>query len=156
MKRILAVLVLGSAVALAGCQSMGPKEEVGGLVGAGAGALAGAQFGGGKGRVAMAVIGALLGSQVGAGVGRSLDKVDRMQEQRTAAQALETYPSGQTASWQNPDSGNSGSFTPVRTYQRADGQYCREFQQTIVVGGKQERGYGTACRQPDGSWRIES
>lgn len=156
MKRVLMVVVLGSAVALAGCQSMGPKEQIGGLVGAGAGALAGSQFGSGKGRVAMAVIGALLGSQVGAGIGSSLDKVDRMEEQRTAARALESYPSGQTATWHNPDSGNGGTFTPVRTYRRADGQYCREFQQTITVGGQEERGYGTACRQPDGSWRIVS
>jgi surface antigen len=22
------------------------------------------------------------------------------------------------------------------------------------VGGKMQQGYGTACRQPDGSWRI--
>jgi hypothetical protein len=34
------------------------------------------------------------------------------------------------------------------------GQFCREFQKEIVVGGRVERGYGLACLQPDGSWRI--
>lgn len=29
----------------------------------------------------------------------------------------------------------------------------REYQTTITVGGKQVNGYGTACLQPDGSWR---
>ena len=33
---------------------------------------------------------------------------------------------------------------------------CREFQQTIVIGGRLEQAYGTSCQQPDGSWRISS
>jgi hypothetical protein len=31
---------------------------------------------------------------------------------------------------------------------------CREFQQTIVVNGQEQPGYGKACRQPDGTWKI--
>ena len=31
---------------------------------------------------------------------------------------------------------------------------CREFQQTLVVNGQEQPGYGKACRQPDGSWKI--
>lgn len=42
----------------------------------------------------------------------------------------------------------------MRTFADTSGQPCREFQQTIVVAGQQQQGYGTACRQPDGSWRI--
>ncbi len=34
------------------------------------------------------------------------------------------------------------------------GQFCREFQREIEVGGRLERGYGIACLQEDGSWRI--
>ena len=33
------------------------------------------------------------------------------------------------------------------------GEQCREFQQTITIGGKTEKAYGTACRQPDGTWK---
>jgi surface antigen len=44
--------------------------------------------------------------------------------------------------------------TPVRTYQ-SGGTYCREFQSNVVIGGKDEKAYGTACRQPDGSWKIK-
>ena len=155
MKAVTA-LILVSVVALSGCQSMGQKETAGTLVGAGAGALAGAQFGGGKGQIAMAVIGSLIGSQMGASVGRSLDDVDRMMAERTTAQALENYRTNETATWRNPDTGHQGSFTPTATYQQADGSYCREFQQSITVGGEVHQGYGTACRQPDGTWRIQS
>jgi hypothetical protein len=31
---------------------------------------------------------------------------------------------------------------------------CREFQQTITVGGKPQAAYGTTCQQPDGSWKV--
>ena len=65
-------------------------------------------------------------------------------------------PIGETIAWSNPDSGNRGAVTPVREGTSSSGRYCREFQQTIVVGGETQSGYGTACRQPDGSWRIVS
>jgi surface antigen len=71
-----------------------------------------------------------------------------------AQRALETTPSGQSVAWRNPDNGHAGTVTPTRTYQTAQGSYCREFQQTVTIDGKQERAYGTACRQPDGSWRT--
>ena len=32
--------------------------------------------------------------------------------------------------------------------------YCREFQRDVIIDGKPERAYGTACLQPDGSWKI--
>lgn len=34
------------------------------------------------------------------------------------------------------------------------GQFCREYQGIILVGGLKTNGYGTACLQPDGSWKI--
>ncbi len=45
-------------------------------------------------------------------------------------------------------------MVPVRTYRTPAGMYCREYQQTVVVGGQPQQGYGTACRKPDGSWRV--
>jgi hypothetical protein len=33
-------------------------------------------------------------------------------------------------------------------------QNCREFQDTVTVGGTQQRAYGTTCQQADGSWHI--
>lgn len=36
----------------------------------------------------------------------------------------------------------------------ASNQQCREYQSTAVVNGQAVPSYGTACLQPDGSWRI--
>ena len=33
-------------------------------------------------------------------------------------------------------------------------EYCREYTQTIIVGGVPQYGYGQACFKPDGSWEI--
>jgi uncharacterized protein YcfJ len=72
--RTLTALVL--VLVLAGCTDYGPKELGGGLLGAGAGGLAGAQFGHGTGRLAATAGGALLGGWLGSGAGRSLDRAD--------------------------------------------------------------------------------
>jgi hypothetical protein len=39
-------------------------------------------------------------------------------------------------------------------YRANNGQYCREYQSTVRVAGHYENSYGTACQQPDGSWRV--
>ena len=39
-------------------------------------------------------------------------------------------------------------------FKNNNGRYCREFQQTVTIGGRTAEAYGTACRQPDGSWKI--
>jgi surface antigen len=74
----------------------------------------------------------------------------------TVQYALENNPSNQSSDWVNPDTGNSGGVLPVRTFGNAQGQPCREFISTIIIGGQEQQGYGTACRQPDGTWQIVS
>lgn len=37
-----------------------------------------------------------------------------------------------------------------------DAPYCREYQRKVTVGGKVVDSYGTACMQPDGSWKLDS
>ncbi|MBL4614155.1 MAG: hypothetical protein JKY27_04680, partial [Magnetovibrio sp.] len=91
---------------------------------------------------------------VGSSVGRSMDEQDRAMKQRTSQASLEHTPTGATSSWKNPDSGHSGSVTPTKTYQRSDGTFCREFEQYVTIEGQDRKATGTACRQPDGSWRI--
>jgi surface antigen len=98
----------------------------------------------------------VLGGLAGGALGSTLDAQDRRIAAQNSQRAFEATPAGTTTTWHNPDSGNSGTVTPTRTYQNSSGQYCREFQQTITIGGQDERSFGTACRQPDGSWRIVS
>jgi surface antigen len=153
--RLTAILMIGTTL-LGGCADwqQNPKTAAGGVVGAGTGALIGSQFGGGEGQLAAVAIGTLLGALLGTEVGKSLDRADRLEIERTTQRSLEAAPTGQASAWRNPDSGHYGSVTPTNTYQSSSGQNCREYQQTITVGGRTEEGYGTACREPDGSWKI--
>jgi surface antigen len=96
----------------------------------------------------------LIGGLLGGALGNVLDQRDRELAQRNAYAALENAPTGGSSEWRNPDNGHHGSFTPTRTWQTGSGQYCREYQQVIVVGGDRQEAYGTACRQPDGTWQI--
>ena len=145
------VVVLG----LASCQTADrPKQTAGTVLGTVAGAVAGARFGKGSGRVAAGVAGALLGAFVGSQIGESLDRADRLAMQNSTNDALERSPSGNAVAWSNPDSGNYGTVTPAPAYKDSRGQYCREFTQTVTVGGRTEEAYGTACRQADGAWKI--
>ncbi len=140
---------------LGGCANSGygPKQTVGGLGGAALGGLLGSTIGGGTGQLVATAAGVVVGGVVGSEIGRSLDDVDRLKAQK-AQEKARAAPIGESISWNNPDTGNHGSITPVRDGTSTQGRYCREFQQTIVVGGELESGYGTACRQPDGSWEV--
>jgi len=152
--KVLAIAML-LLVPLAGCQSIqdNPKTSIGGLGGAATGGLIAAAAGGGGAAIAAGVIG---GALLGGLVGNLLDQRDKEMQAKAASQAFESGPSGKAVSWQNPDSGHSGTVTPTRTYQTSQGTYCREYTQTVTIDGKKENSYGTACRQPDGSWRIVS
>jgi surface antigen len=154
MKRMLAILLIFGLI-LTGCApSMGPKETGGTLIGAAGGAAVGSQIGSGTGRIVAVAIGTLAGALIGQGVGQSLDRADQLAMERNAQYALENTRTQTTTTWRNPDSGNYGSITPVETFQTASGQYCREYTQTVVVAGEKQQAYGTACRQPDGTWKI--
>lgn len=159
-KTIVLPAVLLAALATGSCQDgssggsdFGPKTGIGAALGAAGGGLLGAAAGGGPVGIAAGV---LLGGLVGGATGSVLDDQDRRTAARTTQQALESKPSGATTTWTNPDTGHSGSVTPTRTFQAASGQYCREYEQTVIIGGKSQRSYGTACRQPDGSWQLTS
>ncbi len=143
------------ALAVAGCaeSGYGPKQTFGGLTGAALGGLLGAQFGSGDEQLAWTGAGVFIGALVGSEIGRSMDEVDRMRANEAVVRS-QSAPIGETITWNNPESGNYGSVTPVRDGTSASGAYCREFQHSITVGGRKERGYGIACQQPDGTWRI--
>lgn len=156
-KRFFRLCIPGVLIAtLAGCASgdYGQKQMGGAVVGGALGGLLGSQIGGGTGQLAATAAGAVLGMLAGSEVGSSLDRADRLYAARTHHAALEAAPAGTTARWSNPDTGHFGSVTPIRTYQAPGGRYCREYQQTVTVGGQHQRAYGTACRQPDGSWEV--
>lgn len=113
-----------------------------------------------------ATLAALLVGGIGGYVGSSLRTEYELRKARVVQQAdevamkgafshvLEKKVSGTTIHWENPDSGNRGSVTPVRTYQAKSGQYCREFEEVRATGGISKTEYGIACRAEDGTWKT--
>ncbi len=157
IKSLAAVAVLALMTAACSNDGDGPgtKQTIGGVIGGVGGAVIGSQVGSGSGQLVATAAGALLGALVGSELGRSLDDADKEKAERAYTQAT-TAPIGQQIKWDNPDSGNSGTVTPTREGTAENGNYCREFQQEVTIGGEAETAYGVACRQPDGSWQIQS
>lgn len=153
-KIIVALFAIGLSVA--GCARGGPSggQVAGGAGGAVLGGIAGSQIGGGTGKLIATGAGAVIGALVGSEIGRRLTDGDEERLTRTTQDTLENNQTGQSSTWENPDTGHSGSVTPTETYKTESGRYCREFHHTIYVGGEAKDAYGTACRQPDGSWKI--
>jgi len=156
-KFILSFVLVGSLAlgACAGMQNSGTKEKVGTVAGAIGGGLLGSQVGGGRGQMVATGIGTLLGAWIGNEVGTSLDKADYAYAQRAEQQAY-AAPIGRQISWNNPESGNYGTVTPIRDGSTASGDYCREYEQTIYVDGRSETGVGVACKRGDGKWEVIS
>lgn len=133
---------------------MGTKQVFGTGAGAILGGIAGSKIGGGSGEKWATGAGALLGAFVGSSIGKSLDNADRAYHAQAVEQAY-SAPINKTISWDNPETGHSGSVTPVREGRQASsGNLCRQYKQTIVVDGQAETAYGTACQNSDGTWTL--
>lgn len=154
---VLLLFMVGSMPLYAECQeSSGGGELLGTLAGAAIGGLVGSQFGSGTGKSVAIGAGVVAGGFLGNRIGKELSCKDQQYHYDTTQNALETQKTGQSSSWTNPDTGHSGEVTPTRTYTAADGSPCRDFEQTIFVDGEYENVQGTACRQPDGTWKPVS
>ena len=68
-------------------------------------------------------------------------------------QALEYHVSGRIVRWSNPNSGNTGSVTPRRSFFLEDkGAFCRDYNEMLTIGGQSESYLDTACRDGTGKW----
>jgi surface antigen len=143
-------LAVTASLVLGGCATEPTQRDVGMIIGGSLGALLGSQVGGGSGQIAAAVIGTMVGAAIGGSMGQSMDDTDRLKANR----ALETVRTGVPSAWHNPDTGNEYTVTATRTYP-TDAGPCREYTMEATIGGRPEHVYGTACRQPDGSWRTQ-
>lgn len=142
---VVAPVVASPHVDLSNCN----RQLIGSVVGGATGALIGSRIGKGSGKTMAIATGTIIGLLVGGSIGRTMDSVD----QSCVGNVLEQAETGQTVAWKNPD-GEQYQVTPQKTYQSGEGRYCREYTTTVTVGGKAESAYGTACRQPDGTWQI--
>ena len=123
---------------------------VGTVIGGTAGGLLGNTVGKGSGRTAAVIGGTIVGALVGGSIGRSMERTDYLWVSRT----LEYAPSREPVRWVNPDTRTSYEVEALSTHVDRAGRYCREYQTTATVAGERRQVYGTACRQPDGSWEV--
>lgn len=156
MKRLCA---LALCLALPGCQELGiGRGDVGSALGAGFGGYGGgwlgSQVGSGAGRTVATIAGASMGALFGSAIGAKLAEGDLNLMGQATQQTLETSPSGSATAWRNPDTGRAGSVVAGPAYEK-EGAPCRPFEQTLAIDGGLERATGVACRQPDGTWKIQ-
>ena len=154
-KLLFAILLICIASMVSGCAGTYTKQGTGTALGAIAGgALA---YGLGKdssNKNIWLILGTGAGALLGNNIGAQLDEKDRLLAGQTIQQTLELGPDRSQGQWQNPNTGHSGTVTPTATHTGSTGQPCREFITTVMIGGVEQQGYGTACRQADGSWKI--
>ena len=155
MSAVRSAVVIGLAgLLIAGCQT-GPKQGFGQVAGGVTGALIGSQFGSGSGRLAATALGAVVGTMIGGSIGRQLDEADQRALYDAQYRALEYGNPGRPVAWRNPGSGHYGEVVPGPGY-KVNAYDCRDYTHTIYISGQPQVARGTACRQPDGTWKPVS
>lgn len=148
--RIFAVAAM--AAMLAGCNTtgqMGNKEAGGTVLGALTGAAIGSAFGHGSGKMASVAAGAVLGGLVGNAIGSQMDAEDR---RRMEGAYYSSFATGAPASWRNERTGNYGNIVVGPPVYVQSGPPCRDYTNTVYIGGRPEIMRGRACQNPDGTW----
>jgi surface antigen len=150
MKRFLTMLsVFLCSITLVGCQNM-TNQDVGTVSGAVAGGLLGSTVGQGGGQMVAIAAGTLIGAYLGGSIGKNMDDNDKARMN----QALDSNNVGQPAYWNNAKNNASYQVTPVKNVSVSGNKYCREYRTVADIAGKKQQMYGTACRQPDGTWKA--
>ena len=70
------------------------------------------------------------------------------------AEALEYGADGSETRWENPESGNTGSITPLTTTEGENGT-CREARIVNRSGPASGDSTHRFCRQADGAWMVQ-
>ncbi len=86
----------------------------------------------------------------------TLTRADLDMIKTSLAQRIHNQRLGATASWSNPESGNSGSVTLLKILAR-QGRRCEQIEYRMSPPEKarpSDRFVLTSCLQPDGSWKL--
>jgi surface antigen len=75
------------------------------------------------------------------------------QDRERVRLALERNANYEPAAWQGGQRGTLFRVTPIRTFDGADGNRCRDYDTQATIDGRLQKIRATACRQADGSWR---
>jgi len=147
------ILVLASLSFVGGCSTNTQEQNTtagviaGAIIGGGAGAFVGQ----GVGKAVAIGVGIVAGALIGGYIGNHMDSTDNVH----VAKALDSTPTGQTTSWNNPKTHASYAVTPTSNLGPYAGYAnCRHFDTTAYIDGKAQRVHGTACRQSNGTWQA--
>lgn len=157
MAAVLALILFCNAPA----RAQGMDQIIGTVIGGAGGGFLGSKIGTGSGQLAATAGGAVLGAWMGNTLGSSLDTASStysyQQRQVTYAPPpmLMTQPQAGSVYQQLQPTYAGPQYAYGAPATINNQQYCREVQTTIVVGGRPQPAYGTACQQPDGSWRLQ-
>ena len=160
-RKSVAVVLLASAalVPLAGCETI--ERETGFNRNTQLGAAGGAAFGG----IVAALAGAnpawiaasvVMGGVAGGALGNYLGKDNAQKHVETNLNALNTLGAGQSSSWNDNQTGNSGSTTVTRVFTDANGQTCKAYSETVKTAQRTVTQDATACRTASGAWNVQT
>jgi len=136
-------------VLVAGCSSSKPQGAM--TAGTVTGSLAGAPKSK-KNAVPVdsrSVVGGIGGSKIGFEMGAE----ERLTAANAEYRALEYGQSGAPLEWNGKTASHHGSIVPGKPYQQGS-RYCRAYTHTVYVTSAPETATGTACRDPDGTWKT--
>ena len=143
MYRVRAIAVTGVfALSLAGCAWSGQKQDADAALTGGAGTAATAYAGG-----------AFAGGLIGSAIGEELDAGDRRTAMDAEFRALEYGRTGAPVQWRGEKGRVYGDVVAGARYQVNDFA-CRELTHTLYIDAEPQVAHGTACRQPDGTWKT--
>jgi len=72
----------------------------------------------------------------------------------TADRALNNGKDGEAFDWSNPESGSSGSLTPIGKAKSRKGSDCRKLKISNHAKGLSNTSTQILCKQPDGEWKV--
>jgi surface antigen len=119
------------------------------------GGYLGSKFGHGSGKIFTTVIGSVIGKNIGDWLNQNLDEHDHELYEANTKSALDNKASGDSLSWENPESNIEVQTTINRTF-KIDQRLCRDYKQDIRLKDKKYYYEGAACRNQEGKWeKIE-
>ncbi len=163
MRKLLTALSLATLLGGMATPALANENEFfGTLGGAGLGGYFGSMIGRGDGRLAATgagvLLGGVLGNHIGRGYGRSdYDDFDHHEHRRHYGYAAPVYEQ-QSYYYAAPTRYVPTYVAPPEPeptiYVNQNNGYCREYSQQVQIGNRVQESYGTACLQPDGSWKV--
>lgn len=157
-KSLACLMLLGmTAIPLAGCESI--EKETGYNKDTQTGVAGGAAFGGivaalADANPALIAASIILGGVAGGAIGDHLGKSDTEKHATNNLHALDSLGEGQSESWSNARTGNSGSTTVTTVAVEPNGTTCKSFVETVRTGARTTTDDATACKTPGGMWRL--